>query len=299
MRSKNNRRIAILGSGVVSHLASKLLKDATIFTKRKTDIFLDNMFFHDTIENRLLLMICNTTYISKDVPVWYFNNNTKTITGVVTDEIRRQIAREKMGDATKPIVLSTMTDIKPSFTNLIFDQNELKNELLLNTNIAEIFPTTIHETKDEIILQFDDKQLSFDYLINTIPQPFFNPLLHNPCHESNYEFKYNPLVFVTNTNKSLDDDMMTYSYNNCFWKRIFVKNGIECIEFNEEDWDEERFKEQFPRITSYNVVKVPYGRIKSVHIPDTKRIKHIGRFAQWNHSITTEHSINKLLNLNL
>ena len=291
--SRNNRTFAILGSGVVSHIATKLLKDTIVLTKKRTDIFLDNVFFHDTIENRLMLLLFDIEYTSKDIPVTYFNNLTNEFTSNVTDAIRFQIAKEKMGDTSKPIVLSTMTEDKPSFTNLLFNEQLLKKELLRNTDSVEIFPDHIIEKEDCVVLYFDDKFIKVDYLINTIPQPFFNPLLH----DNHKEFKYNPLVFVTHKVEDLIEDKMVYSYNNCFWKRIFVKNGIECIEFNQEDWDEGKFKKEFHFINEYKITTVPYGRIQSVDVPDTKRIIHIGRFAQWQHSITTEHVINKLINL--
>jgi len=296
--SRNNRTFAILGSGVVSHIATKLLKDTIVLTKKRTDIFLDNIFFHDTIENRLMLLLFNIEYESKDIPVTYYNSVDGTFTSEVTDAIRFQIAKEKMGDTSKPIVLSTMTETKPKFTNLLFDERLLKKELLRNTDSVEIFPDLVIEKEDGVVLYFDDKFIKVDYLINTIPQPFFNPLLHNPFHENDYEFKYQPLVFVTHKVDTVINDKMVYSYNNCFWKRIFVKNGIECIEFNQEDWDEEKFKLEFQYVKDYKVTVIPYGRISSVDVPDTKRIIHIGRFAQWQHSITTEHVINKLINLN-
>ena len=229
----------------------------------------------------------------------YYNNENGIVHSKATDAIRYQIAKEKMGDTSKPIVLSTMTEAKPIFTNLLFDENAFKKELLRNTDCVELFPDSIIEQEDGVLLYFDDEYIKFDYLINTIPQPFFNPLLHNPFHESNYQFKYNPLIFVTHRVGSGIEDQMIYAYNNCFWKRIFIKNSIGCIEFNKEDWDEDRFKQEFSHIDKYQVIEIPYGRISSENVPDTKRIKHIGRFAQWNHEITTEHAINKLIKLNI
>lgn len=297
LRSANNRKFAILGSGIVSHLASKLLKETIILTKKRTDIFLDNVFFHDTIENRLMLLLFGIDYTSKHIPVSYYNDIDKSTVYEVTDEIRYQIAREKMGDISKPIVLSAMTESKPNFTNLLFDERLLKKELLRNTDCVELFPDSIIEQDDCVLLYFDNDYIKVDYLINTIPQPFFNSLLSNELHSRSYQF--NPLIFVTHKVDDSIEDKMIYSYNNCFWKRIFVKNSIECIEFNKEDWDEQKFKSEFHYITEYKVTEIPYGRISSVDVPDTKRIKHIGRFAQWQHSITTEHVINKLINLNV
>jgi hypothetical protein len=188
LRSANNRKFAILGSGIVSHLASKLLKETIVLTKKRTDIFLDNVFFHDTIENRLMLLLFGIDYTSKDIPVSYYNDIDKSTVYEVTDEIRYQIAREKMGDISKPIVLSAMTESKPNFTNLLFDERLLKKELLRNTDCVELFPDNIIELDDCVLLYFDNDCIKVDYLINTIPQPFFNSLLSNQLHSRSYQF---------------------------------------------------------------------------------------------------------------
>lgn len=298
MRSGNSRKIAILGSGIVSNIATKILNDVIILTKRRAELFLNNIFFHDTIENRLMLILLGIEFTSKDVPVDYYDNNKKIYSKVATDEIRLQIAKEKMGDTKSPIILSTMTKEKPEFRNLFFNENKLKSKLIHQTEAIELFPTAIVEGKFGVRLYFDKEFIEyadFEYIINTIPQPFFAPLVNEFSDPRVY--KYNPLVFVTHN--TTEGESMTYSYNNCFWKRIFIKNNIECIEFNKEDWDEAKFNKEFPWVKDYQVTEIPYGRISSVEVPDTKRIINIGRFAQWQHSITTEHVINKLINLNL
>ena len=287
---------------MVSHLATKLLKDTIVLTKKRSDIFLDNIFFHDTIENRLMLLLFGIDFKSKNVPVYYYDNNTRKMTDDVDQNIKEIIAREKMGDTSKGVTLSGMTDSNPKFTNLIFDETKLKKELLDRSESIEVFPTSIVEYNDFVRLYFGDEDIYFDveYLINTIPQPFFSELNWETKGHQNHIVKYEfrPLVFVTH--KTDFDDKMIYSYNNCFWKRIFVKNNVECIEFAEEDWDAIRFRNDFKYITNeYNVIKVPYGRISSVNVQDSPRIFNIGRFAQWKHSITTEHVINKLINLNV
>jgi hypothetical protein len=293
LRERNNRKVAILGSGVVSTFAKKIYEDSIILTKKRTDIFLNNIFFHDTIENRLMLVLFGIDYESKNIPVYYYDNIRHTTVDVADDSIRIQIAKEKMGNTNKPIILSTMTEDKPEFRNLIFDESKLKRHLLHKNETIELYPTAIVEHEDFVRLWFEDNLLlDVEYLINTIPQPFFGPLV-----EDDTLYEYKPLVFVSF--KTNEEDYMTYSYNNCFWKRIFVKRGNKCIEFDEKDWDENRFKMYFPDVIDYTVTKIPYGRISSVIINDTKRIKHVGRFAQWQHDITNEHIIHKLINLNL
>jgi len=292
LRERNTRKFAILGDGIVSKIVSKFFSDSVILTKRKTSIFTDNMFFHDTIENRLMLKLFDIDFVSKDIPVYYYNNVTKQTTSKVTDAIRYQIAREKMGDTSKPIVLSTMTDLKPKFENLLFDENQLKKRLQESSDVIDIFPNYIEEFRDYVRIHFNTGYFDVEYLINTIPQPFFAPLISEPIDE----YKYRPLIFVTL--KTDEDDYMTYSYYDCMWKRIFVKNKLKCIEFEEYDWNEEKFNIEFPEYTNYQITTIPYGRISSKEVSDSSRIKHIGRFAQWDHSITTEHIIHKILNLN-
>lgn len=293
LRDRNTRKFAILGDGIVSKIISKFFSDSIILTKRKTNIFTDNMFFHDTIENRLMLHLFGIDFISKDIPVYYYNNITKQTTTVATDGIRYQIAREKMGDTSKPIILSTMTDLKPKFQNLLFNEGHLKRHLQDSCDVIDLFPSAIEEFDDFVRIHFPKGYFDAEYLINTIPQPFFASLIG----KSSDEYKYRPLVFVTLF--ADEDDYMTYSYYDCMWKRIFVKNRQKCIEFDEVDWNEERFNTEFPEYTNYTITRIPYGRISSTEVIDSPRIKHIGRFAQWDHAITTEHIIHKILNLNI
>ncbi len=275
MRTANTRKIAILGSGIVSNLATKLLKDTIVLTKKRTPIFLDNVFIHDTIENRLMLMLFGIDFKSHEIPVWYYNYKTGVADTICNREISNQIAREKMGDLTKEYI----------------------SKLTYQAEALSIFPYKVVEYPDFVRLFFNDLEyVDFEYLINTIPQPFFDPLL-NPNYQK--QFVYRPLIFITAP--CIAPDSMTYSYNNCPWKRQFVKNYILCIEFNKEDFSLDILFKEFPELkhVEYKLIEIPYGRIKSQEVKDTPRIKHIGRFAQWNHSITTEHSINKLINLNL
>lgn len=294
MSERNHRKFAVLGSGLVSNLCSVLLRDTITLTKRKTPVFLDNVFFHDRIENRMMLRMFDIQYRSQDVPVFYHDNSTGKNWDKATDEIRLQIAKEKMGDTSKEIVLSDMNPDDQKFTNLFFDEGRLKHILEKETDVVELFPTHIHEFDDYVRVFFDEYYVDFEYLINTIPQPFFNPLLYNPLK---VDFKCKALTFVTS--HAIEPNQMIYSYNDCFWKRMFIKNSTLCIEFDSLDWNENVFNELFPKITDYKITQIPYGRIETQKIPDTKRIINIGRFAQWNHSLTTEHIVNKIINLNV
>lgn len=252
----------------------------------------------------MMLRLFNLEYISKVVPVMYYDNLTDSLSISATDEIKIQISKEKMGmfkDA-KDITLSTMTDEKPEFRNLFFNEDKFKSILKSYTNVSELYPVRITEYENFIRLHLDEKDESIyidtEYLVNTIPMTFFKDLLHSDTYDIyNRRYEYESIVFVSfNTN---EPDAMIYTYNNCFYKRVFFKNGRGCIEIDSIDWDENKFKELFPHIKNYKVTTIPYGRIRTLKVPDTLRIKHVGRFAQWDHSITTEHVINKLINLNL
>lgn len=256
-------------------------------------MFLSSVYFHDTIENRMMLLLLKIPFVSKRTRVFYHDANTDERTEKVTLQIRETIGREKMGDSSTPVVLSTMQTDTDEFVNLFFDESDFKKQLLSTSETIELYPTSIVEYDDFVRIFFGSVFFDVEYLINTIPQPFFCPLVDSDSGI----YKYKPLVFVTT--QSTEEECMIYSYNNCFWKRQFIKSGIKCIEFDKEDWDEQRFKLYFPEIKKYKVTEMPYGRIKSIDVKDTNRIKHVGRFAQWQHSITTEHVINKLLKLNL
>lgn len=294
MRTKNTRKIAILGSGIVSNLATKLLKDTIVFTKKRTPIFLDNVFIHDTIENRLMLMLFGIDFKSKLIPVYYQDYKTGLTTQTLTNEISEIISREKMGDSTKTNQISGMSITQSDFRNLLFDEKEFISLLTYQSESLAMFPDKIVEYSDFVRVQFGNfGYADFEYVINTIPQPFFSNLIS----DNSTRFNYQPLIFITV--KTEQPDMMMYSYNGGFWKRQFIKGGSHCFEFEKDQWDEGLFDFLYPTLGEKKITEILYGRIKSVEVHDTPRIKHIGRFAQWNHSITTEHSVNKLINLNL
>lgn len=295
MCERNSRKVAVLGSGLVSNIASYLLRDTIVLTKRQTPLFFGNVFFHDRIETRLMLRMFDIEYKSEDIPVSYYDAETGQMHYEATDDIRLKIAKEKMGDTTKEIVLSDMNKNEQIFRNLIFDENKLKRILINETDVIELFPTCIQEFKDYVRVFFENEYVDFEYLINTIPQTFFNPLLYNP-----YDLKFNYKSLTFASHEFDHGNTMIYSYNQCFWKRVFIKNGLKTIEFETSDWNESIFKHMFNlEGKSYQKVEVPYGRIESVEVPDTKRIINIGRFAQWKHELTTEHIIRKTINLNL
>lgn len=294
MRSRNSRRVAVLGSGIVGSLATKLIPDSIVLTKRKTDLFLDNTFFHDTIENRLLLMLFGIEFNSKLIPVQYYNFETNDISYHLTSEIASIISKEKMGGSST--VISNMTEDEQDFVNLQFDRRILKDALLASSDQVVLFPTMITEYDDRVRVWIDHECIDFEYLINTIPQPFFQKIFSSEIPQQ--EFKYSSITFVTSKCDVFSSSMM-YSYNGCPWKRVFIIDGTQCIEFDTNDFSADVLHQNFPLLKNYSVVHLPYGRIKSDPIKDTNRIKHIGRFAQWDHRITTEHTIRKLLNLNL
>lgn len=298
MRESNSGRVAILGSGLVAHAASLLIDSCVIFTKRKTDVFLDNIFFHDTPENRMLLLICGAKIKSVDIPVYYYNCSNGELTSVLTQKIAETIAIEKMGSLYKgqDAIISNINFQDQKFRNLIFDEYELTKNLMKSHYTLDIYPTRIIENEEGVALYFGNDVYHVDYVINTIPQIYFSKLLSDKDVTDLY--KYRSLTMLS---KKVDyPDSMTYSYNSCVWKRQFVKNNIMCTEYDTEEYEALDDDRKFELDLEYETKTViPYGRILSNPVQDTKRIFHVGRFAQWDHRITTEHCIQKLLKIEI
>lgn len=229
----------------------------------------------------------------------------------ITAEERIQLVREKMGikdDAvdTGDLSISTKNDLmNDRFFHLDFDEKQFLKKLNASSDmVVEIDFRMIQERPDgvDIFIGEEMKPLTFDYVINTIPRNAFE-IMHSSGLPQSIGFASMPVSFVTTKDHAIEElahirDHMLYAFGGCNWKRIICKRGVSSIEYNNTVTDE-IIKHDFRRIKDYQINTIPYARIISRETPDTDRIIHVGRFAEWNHRVSTEHVINKLIMLNI
>jgi hypothetical protein len=304
LRESNHYNVAILGSGLAALVAHRLIPGSIIITKKHLPLFLNNVFFHDRVETRLLLNGMGfSNFTSRVVPFYYMNGHSGSLENEVTDEQRIQIITEKMGDLginTGDISLSTKIEVNEEFRMLEFDENEFVLQMTEQSTILQLDFKQIQETANGVDIILDDgSRITFDRLVNTIPQNAFANYVNRHMGYDNY--KAMPVTFVNCKNPLLsvrDKSYMVYTFNGMRWKRILCKNNIAAIEYNTDNIDDAMIQKDFPGLIDYKIQTIPYGRIMSQKVYDSKRIIHLGRFAEWNHRISTEHVINKICTLN-
>jgi hypothetical protein len=247
-------------------------------------------------------------FTSKVVPFYYYDNLTEIIHNEISEADRMTIIREKMGklgpSGDGDISISTKVNLGDEFRHLVFNADELKNNLRSSAieNVLDFTKITEHDRGVDIEFHDPENVITFDGVINTIPRYAFDELAG---HRKSI-YAHEPVTFVNTKNpfKSiLDPDYMVYTFNKAVFKRVLCKNGQAAIEYN-ASVDElpmviESLAIDFPDVVDYTTVTIPYGRIISQKFEDTPRIIHVGRFAEWNHIISMEHVINKICLLNL
>jgi len=131
----------------------------------------------------------------------------------------------------------------------------------------------------------------FDHIISTIPAPFFWRawLAGHPAYPID-KFESLPVTFVITKKKPdfFDDrfEMCYYDGSTTFTRVSNLENKY-CIEFT-GNLSKEEFQSMFPEYPVRDIWTLPQGRIRSLPTLPPKGITFSGRFAEWQHSITTE-----------
>lgn len=136
----------------------------------------------------------------------------------------------------------------------------------------------------------------YDTLVSTIPAPQFYRAYQGKVESPSFDSV--PITFVTVQKKPAEFDgdyEMVYYDDSVPFTRISHLHGKYCIEFTGE-LSEEKFREMYPGVRIFDMWTLKGGRIVSQKLtPPQENIIFSGRFAQWDHKITTEHVIKQAM----
>jgi hypothetical protein len=133
-------------------------------------------------------------------------------------------------------------------------------------------------------------------LVSTIPASHFWKAWQLPEKDLNFEAL--PITFVVTKYKPdiySGDYEMIYCDDTVPPTRMSYLHNKYCLEFTGVITREE-FSELYPKLRVWDLWTLPQGRIKSQLTMPPERITFSGRFAQWQHHITTEHVVDQALN---
>lgn len=277
------------------------------------------VWLHDCVEIRQLLVDLgwkNPEEFIKKSKIGYFEN------GVIKDklnpELKSQLVSKKMAawDKWKPepsevsisgdsprLSLSSGKEDMTNFMNVVdVDHGQLLYRLSQKCPSTHGYVGVITDYNIGITNTPPNQDSGYvyekyDQIISTIPAPVFWRAWKNGHPEmGDFHFNSLPITFVTMKKrpKEFDGDyeMIYYSGEEVPFTRISHLANKYCIEFTGE-MPREVFEKMFPElaqgISDYWVL--PQGRIKSQFTMPPANVIFSGRFAQWQHEITTEHVI--------
>lgn len=282
------------------------------------------VWLHDCRETRKLLMDLDMLpLISRKCIIGY--NVDKWITDKLTPEINLELIEKKMvnWDAKKrdetfvpnSTELSMTSDVGVNYMNVLtVDLNEVIKRLRQKVEVTHGY---VHFISDDLLgisnSPENDKGTvyqHYDKLVSTIPANIFwrnyHPatLFNDAVSNSSIRRKIDSFNWLPITNVIVKQqplmfndtyEMIYYGFNH-FFSRISHISETYTLEFTGE-MTAKQFEDLFPQYRIEDIFTVPQGRILSLeNPPPTNRIIFSGRFAQWNHTITTEHVLHQAMN---
>lgn len=277
------------------------------------------VWMHDCYETRRLLSDLgweNVEKLTRQSRIGYFNDGL--ITDRLTPELNNKIILRKMTSWADPIPQDKKKSFIPSVTALSMTSNLGNNFMnVLTVDLGEVMKRLLQRVKitHGYILGFyksesgqhflkmnngpgssSDISLVYSELISTIPAPIFYKIYQ----ENHLRPLFNSLP-ITNVIVDKKPDHFAGDYEMVYYdttqpfSRISHLNGKYAFEFTGVILKEE-FEKMFPDYGVLDYFVMPYGRIFSVDNPAPHPgVTFSGRFAQWCHSVTTEHVIHQAL----
>jgi len=217
---------------------------------------------------------------------------------------------EVYSDESGRLSLTGTTQMTNFMNTLDVDHGQILYRLnnrceVTNGYVGSITDTHIGFTDDTQSSNSDYVYKKYDKIISTMPAPIFWEawgIGHN-MNESgvNTQDQFNSLAITFVTMKRKPDEFdgdyeMIYYDRSLPFTRISHIDNKYCIEFTgimPRETFEKMFPELAPGISDYWVL--PHGRIRSKKTVAPKNVIFSGRFAEWQHNITTEHVIAQAL----
>ena len=263
------------------------------------------VWLHDTPETRLFLKKAGFTGVAKKSYIGYYDKGW--IYNDQNPELNLRLIQKKMTEWNQPLNI----EFKPDSTKLsLGDELSVNYMNTLDVDLVEVvkkldswariergFVTKITPTEVHMKDSFTDEKVKirpYKKLVSTIAAPFFWK-----GYGKEKEFKSLPITnIVTSVRPAQFDDRyeMIYYDETVPFSRMSHLGGKYAIEFS-GIISEEEFKALYPNLPLEEYFVVKQGRIFSNghNIEPQDNILFLGRFAEWQHGITTEHVVKRTI----
>lgn len=268
------------------------------------------VWLHDTYETRQFLKdlgFDQSKWSAKRSYIGYYHNGW--IRNKIDSEMNTLLIQKKMSAWDEPIDKTfqpdsaklSMGDFESTnyMNTLDVDLVKVIEELNNHCDIERGFVTKITPTHLEIKNNFEQAEgtlLPYSKLVSTIAAPFFWK-----GYGEEKEFGHMPITnVITSVRPEHFDDRyeMIYYDDSLPYSRASYLGGKYALEFSGVITEEE-FTKLFPDLPIEEFFVVKQGRIFKTgeNTPPQDNILFLGRFAEWEHGITTEHVVQKTLRL--
>lgn len=311
-----NSRKLIVGGGISGLIWNFYHRDYHIITPEVGGDFGKTymIWLHRTAETIQLIKDLgwkNADRLYHDVYIGYYVDGW--IKETLTPQENLKIIQKKMTDWNKPLDqnfvpvsydMSTTKAVKSNvMKTLDVDLSEVISRLNDYANITHGFVRSIY--RDAIVTtktlqedpEVDGKVIEYDKLVSTIAAPiFWNN--YRPV-QSPREFRSHPITnVITKTKPNFHDDKfeMVYYDDSVPYARTSKMGDTYAYEFTGVV-PREQIAELLPGTVIEDYMVIKFGRIfhGSENTPPTSGIQFLGRFAEWQFGITTEHVVKKTL----
>lgn len=302
----------VIGGGISGLIWNFYNPEYTIITPEVGGVYgkTHMVWLHDTAETRQFLKdlgFDQSNWSTKRSYIGYYHNGW--VRDYIDGDMNTLLIQKKMSEWNKPIDKS----FKPDSAKLSMGDYESTNYMnTLDVDLTKVierlnefatiergFVTRIGKTSFDIKLSFDDefaKEIPYSKLVSTIAAPFFWK-----GYGEDKEFGHMPITnIITTVRPEHFDDRyeMIYYDDSVPYSRASFIDGKYALEFSGVITEDE-FKTLFPNLPIDEYFVVKQGRIfkKGENKPPQDNILFLGRFAEWEHGLTTEHIVQKTLQL--
>lgn len=273
------------------------------------------VWLHDSFETRKLCKDLGFIDIKpRRALIGYWENGM--ITETLTDNLSQVLIAKKMTEWSEPVYRKSNESIKLSMTSkdsvpfmnvLGIDTGDLLKALQKRVKVTHGYALAVNTEKDLVgISNISDPDkgciwVKYDKLISTIPAPAFWKMWCGDGKTRGFE-RFGGLsitnIIVKNRPPYYDDRYEMIYYNEDFaWTRASCLNGKYGLEFT-GIITEEQFKEIYPDIDIMDYFVNLGGRLiprPQGNLSPSSKVIFSGRFAAWDHNLTTEFIVRQAL----
>lgn len=268
------------------------------------------VWLHDTVETRKLLTdlgYSNVDKLHKRAYMGYYNRGW--IQEELSPELNLRLIQKKMtwwndeidkSFRPKTYDMSTVSAKTVNYMNVLdVDPAEIIAKIAENRDVKAGQVVSISESGIGIKGE-KDEYLPYSELVTTMPAPVFWSMFYSSRTGSDVpEFKSTPITNVMTKDRPVNFDdkfEMVYYDETVPYSRISHIGDTYTYEFTGIITREE-FGVMFPKVEVSDYLIVKYGRIfeNLPNVSPQDNITFLGRFAQWEYGVTSEHVIKKTL----